>query len=54
MLRRVLLAGLALTALPVFANDSTVELGTGGLILSRSDSIADRSSRAMIPSVAGD
>ncbi|MGB3898548.1 MAG: DUF4424 domain-containing protein [Mesorhizobium sp.] len=40
MLRRVLLAGLALTALPVFANDSTAELGTGGLILSRSDSIA--------------
>ncbi len=40
MLRCVLLAGLALTALPTFANDSTAELGTGGLILSRSDSIA--------------
>jgi hypothetical protein len=40
MLRRVLLAGLALTAPPAFANDSMAELGTGGLILSRSDSIA--------------
>ncbi|TIO09251.1 DUF4424 domain-containing protein [Mesorhizobium sp.] len=40
MLRYVLTAALALLATPVFANDSIAELGTGGLILSRSDAVA--------------
>ncbi len=40
MLRRLLVAALALTAAPALANDSTAELGTGGLILSRSDQIS--------------
>ncbi|RWM73520.1 DUF4424 domain-containing protein [Mesorhizobium sp.] len=40
MFRYVLTAALALSATPVFANDSIAELGTGGLILSRSDAIA--------------
>ncbi|RUV70106.1 MAG: DUF4424 domain-containing protein [Mesorhizobium sp.] len=40
MFRYVLSAALALSATPVFANDSIAELGTGGLILSRSDAVA--------------
>ncbi|TIL36148.1 DUF4424 domain-containing protein [Mesorhizobium sp.] len=40
MFRYVLTAALALSATPVFANDSIAELGTGGLILSRSDAVA--------------
>ncbi|WP_027154958.1 DUF4424 domain-containing protein [Mesorhizobium sp. WSM2561] len=40
MIRYVLTAALALSATPVFANDSIAELGTGGLILSRSDAVA--------------
>jgi hypothetical protein len=40
MFRYVLTAALALSATPVFANDSVAELGTGGLILSRSDAVA--------------
>lgn len=40
MFRYVLTAALAFSATPVFANDSIAELGTGGLILSRSDAIA--------------
>jgi hypothetical protein len=40
MLRYVLTAALALSATPVFANDSIAELSTGGLILSRSDAVA--------------
>lgn len=40
MFRYVLTAALALSATPLFANDSIAELGTGGLILSRSDAIA--------------
>ena len=39
MLRFFLAAMLGAAAFPAFANDSTAELGTGGLILSRSDSI---------------
>ncbi|TIU61050.1 MAG: DUF4424 domain-containing protein, partial [Mesorhizobium sp.] len=40
MFRYVLTAALALLAMPAFANDSIAELGTGGLILSRSDAVA--------------
>ena len=40
MFRIVLTAALAVLAAPALANDSTAELGTGGLILSRSDAIA--------------
>ncbi|MER8482293.1 DUF4424 domain-containing protein [Mesorhizobium sp. M1322] len=40
MFRYVLTTALALSATPVFANDSIAELGTGGLILSRSDAVA--------------
>ncbi|RWH76147.1 MAG: DUF4424 domain-containing protein [Mesorhizobium sp.] len=40
MFRYVLTSALALSATPVFANDSIAELGTGGLILSRSDAVA--------------
>lgn len=40
MLRRLLLASLAVLPLPALANDSVAELGTGGLVLSRSDVIA--------------
>ncbi|TIP89371.1 MAG: DUF4424 domain-containing protein [Mesorhizobium sp.] len=40
MFSYVLTAALALSATPVFANDSIAELGTGGLILSRSDAVA--------------
>jgi hypothetical protein len=40
MFRYVLTAALALSATPVFANDSIAELGTGGLILSRSDAVS--------------
>ncbi|ESY75971.1 DUF4424 domain-containing protein [Mesorhizobium sp. M0051] len=43
MLRYVLTAALALLAAPAFANDSVAELGTGGLILSRSDAVAMQS-----------
>ncbi|UDL89766.1 DUF4424 domain-containing protein [Mesorhizobium sp. PAMC28654] len=43
MLRTVLAAGLMLCAAPALANDSTAELGTGGLILSRSDAVAMQS-----------
>lgn len=43
MLRYVLTAVLALSAAPARANDSVAELGTGGLILSRSDAIAMQS-----------
>ncbi|MFC3323996.1 DUF4424 domain-containing protein [Mesorhizobium cantuariense] len=43
MLRYVLTAVLALSAAPVRANDSVAELGTGGLILSRSDAVAMQS-----------
>ena len=43
MFRTVLAAGLVLWAAPAFANDSTAELGTGGLILSRSDAVAMQS-----------
>ncbi|GLS41447.1 hypothetical protein GCM10010869_70440 [Mesorhizobium tianshanense] len=50
MLRYVLTAALALLATPVFANDSIAELGTGGLILSRSDAIAMESEDLYISS----
>ncbi|MER9073534.1 DUF4424 domain-containing protein [Mesorhizobium sp. M0904] len=40
MFRYVLTAALALSATPALANDSVAELGTGGLILSRSDAVA--------------
>lgn len=40
MFRIVLTAALALSAVPALANDSVAELGTGGLILSRSDAVA--------------
>lgn len=40
MQRFFLAAALAATAVPAQANDSVAELGTGGLVLSRSDSIA--------------
>ncbi|MER8429945.1 DUF4424 domain-containing protein [Mesorhizobium caraganae] len=43
MLRYVLTTMLALSAAPALANDSTAELGTGGLILSRSDAVAMQS-----------
>ncbi|KRB22807.1 MULTISPECIES: DUF4424 domain-containing protein [Mesorhizobium] len=43
MLRCVLTAALALSAAPALANDSVAELGTGGLILSRSDAVAMQS-----------
>ncbi|BCG87557.1 MULTISPECIES: DUF4424 domain-containing protein [unclassified Mesorhizobium] len=43
MLRYVLTAALALSAVPALANDSVAELGTGGLILSRSDAVAMQS-----------
>ncbi|CCV14671.1 DUF4424 domain-containing protein [Mesorhizobium sp. STM 4661] len=40
MFRYVVTAALALCAAPALANDSVAELGTGGLILSRSDAVA--------------
>ncbi|RVC58620.1 MAG: DUF4424 domain-containing protein [Mesorhizobium sp.] len=40
MFRTILTAALALSATPALANDSIAELGTGGLILSRSDAVA--------------
>lgn len=40
MLRRITLLAVLAMPLPALANDSTAELGTGGLILSRSDVIA--------------
>lgn len=40
MLRRLLIPLCALAPLPALANDSTAELGTGGLILSRTDAIS--------------
>ncbi|UCI09931.1 DUF4424 domain-containing protein [Mesorhizobium sp. B1-1-8] len=43
MFRTVLIAALTLAAAPAFANDSVAELGTGGLILSRSDAVAMQS-----------
>lgn len=43
MLRYILTAVLALSPAPAFANDSVAELGTGGLILSRSDAVAMQS-----------
>ncbi|TIT66594.1 MAG: DUF4424 domain-containing protein [Mesorhizobium sp.] len=43
MLRYVLTTVLALSAAPALANDSVAELGTGGLILSRSDAVAMQS-----------
>jgi hypothetical protein len=39
MLRHVLLASLVTASAPALANDSIAELGTGGLILSRTDAI---------------
>jgi len=39
MLRTMTLVCVALLAAPAFANDSTAELGTGGLILSRTDAV---------------
>ncbi|MBZ9675921.1 DUF4424 domain-containing protein [Mesorhizobium sp. ES1-1] len=43
MLRYVLTAMLTLGVAPALANDSVAELGTGGLILSRSDAVAMQS-----------
>ncbi|MBZ9994620.1 DUF4424 domain-containing protein [Mesorhizobium sp. BH1-1-4] len=43
MLRYGLILALALSAAPALANDSIAELGTGGLILSRSDAVAMQS-----------
>ncbi len=43
MLRYVLTVASALSAVPALANDSTAELGTGGLILSRNDAVAMQS-----------
>ncbi|RWN47936.1 MAG: DUF4424 domain-containing protein [Mesorhizobium sp.] len=43
MLRYILTAVLALSSAPAFANDSVAELGTGGLILSRSDAVSMQS-----------
>ncbi|TPK17136.1 DUF4424 domain-containing protein [Mesorhizobium sp. B2-5-7] len=43
MLRSVLALALALSVAPAMANDSVAELGTGGLILSRSDAVAMQS-----------
>ncbi|MFA6154871.1 DUF4424 domain-containing protein [Mesorhizobium sp.] len=43
MLRYVLTAALTLCVAPALANDSIAELGTGGLILSRSDAVAMQS-----------
>jgi len=43
MFRYVLTAALTLCAAPTLANDSVAELGTGGLILSRSDAVAMQS-----------
>ncbi|KQZ81459.1 hypothetical protein ASD64_10500 [Mesorhizobium sp. Root157] len=43
MFRTALTASLALATWPALANDSTAELGTGGLILSRNDVIAMQS-----------
>lgn len=40
MLRRLALALTLIAAAPAMANDSVAELGTGGLILSRSDAVA--------------
>ena len=48
MLRYVLTAALALSAAPALANDSVAELGTGGLILSRSDAVAMQSEELFI------
>lgn len=43
MLRCILTVALAVSAAPALANDSVAELGTGGLILSRSDAVAMQS-----------
>ncbi|ESW68813.1 DUF4424 domain-containing protein [Mesorhizobium sp. M1060] len=43
MLQYVLSVALALLAVPALANDTTAELGTGGLILSRSDAVSMQS-----------
>ncbi|TPN40254.1 DUF4424 domain-containing protein [Mesorhizobium sp. B2-3-3] len=43
MLRYVLAVALAFSIAPAFANDSIAELGTGGLILSRSDAVVMQS-----------
>lgn len=43
MFRNVLVAALMVSAAPAFANDSVAELGTGGLILSRSDAVTMKS-----------
>lgn len=43
MFRHVLIAALTLCATSALANDSIAELGTGGLILSRSDAVAMQS-----------
>lgn len=40
MVRIALIFGLALAAVPALANDSTAELGAGGLILSRNDAVS--------------
>ncbi|AZO43953.1 DUF4424 domain-containing protein [Mesorhizobium sp. M7D.F.Ca.US.005.01.1.1] len=48
MLRYVLTAVMALSAAPALANDSVAELGTGGLILSRSDAVAMQSENLFI------
>ncbi|MCG7508104.1 DUF4424 domain-containing protein [Mesorhizobium retamae] len=40
MVRIALTFGLALAAVPALANDSTAELGAGGLILSRNDAVS--------------
>lgn len=48
MLRTILTAALAIMAVPAFANDSVAELGTGGLILSRSDAVAMQSEELFI------
>lgn len=43
MFRNVLVAALMVSTAPAFANDSVAELGTGGLILSRSDAVTMKS-----------
>lgn len=43
MFRNVLVAALMLPAASAFANDSVAELGTGGLVLSRSDAVTMKS-----------
>lgn len=48
MFRYVLMAAFACVALPALANDSTAELTTGGLILSRSDVISMESEELFV------